>query len=156
MHVIYLLRFEWEFIFIINCDLYSVTCVGNRSLHYGKQSSYIYHDRVYYISIQLMYNTKGPSCKVVYMYQIIDVFFRLYNPFLPRPKTPFTYDVYLYKDIRTFNCPRGILGLGGASKNKLKDTSFIFLMTNITLLSIFRTHAQKEYYKVSETRGMYP
>ena len=28
-------------------------------------------------------------------------------------------------------------------------------MTNITILSIFRTHAQKEYRKVLETKGIY-
>ena len=51
----------------------------------------------------------------------------------------------------------GILGLGGgkASKNKLKDASFIFSMTNVTILSIFRTHAQKEYHKVLEMKGTY-
>ena len=38
---------------------------------------------------------------------------------------------------------KGILSLGGgASKNKLKDTSFIFSMTNVTILGVFRTHAQ--------------
>ena len=38
------------------------------------------------------------------------------------------------------------LGLGGkASKNKLKDNNFIFLMTNDTILGVYRTHAQKEY-----------
>ena len=43
----------------------------------------------------------------------------------------------------------GILGLGGkASKNKLKDIVFIFPMTNVTILGVFRTHAQKEYGKV--------
>ena len=44
-------------------------------------------------------------------------------------------------------CPKGILGLGGgeASKNNLKDTSFIYSMTNITILGVFRTHAPKEY-----------
>ena len=44
-------------------------------------------------------------------------------PPTPRPKTP-------------FYCPKGILGLGGggeASKNKLKDASFIFSMTNVTI-----------------------
>ena len=56
----------------------------------------------------------------------------------------------------TFICPKGIVGLGGkASKNKLKDTSFIFSMTNVTILSIFRTHAQKEYCKFLETKGIY-
>ena len=43
----------------------------------------------------------------------------------------------------------GILGLGGkASKNKLKYTSFIFPMKNITILGIFPTDTQKEYSKV--------
>ena len=28
---------------------------------------------------------------------------------------------------------------------KLKDTIFIFPMTNVTILGVFRTHAQKEY-----------
>ena len=55
-----------------------------------------------------------------------------------------------------YTTPLGILGLGGkASKNKLKDTSFIFSMTNITILSIFRTHAQKEHCKVLETKDIY-
>ena len=49
----------------------------------------------------------------------------------------------------TCGCPKGICGLGGkASKNKLKDTSFIFLMTNVTILGVYRSHAQKEYSKV--------
>ena len=62
----------------------------------------------------------------------------------------------LYIYIATFNCPKGILGLGGkASKNKLKDASFIFSMTNVTILSIFRTHAQKEYRKALEMKGTY-
>ena len=59
--------------------------------------------------------------------------------------------------IAKFNCPKGILGLGGggASKNKLKDASFIFSNTNVTILSIFRMHAQKEYRKVLEMKGTY-
>ena len=48
------------------------------------------------------------------------------------------------------------MGLGGkASKNKLKDACFIFSMTNVTILSIFRTHAQKEYRKVSKMNSTY-
>ena len=40
---------------------------------------------------------------------------------------------------------RGRGGGGGeASKTKLKDISFNFPMANVTYLSIFRTHAQKE------------
>ena len=62
----------------------------------------------------------------------------------------------LYTCIATFNCPNGILGLEGkASKNKLKDASFIFTMTNVTILSIFRTHAQKEYRNFLEMKGTY-
>ena len=37
----------------------------------------------------------------------------------------------LYICIATFNCPKGILGLGGkASKNKLKDASFYDLFND--------------------------
>ena len=41
---------------------------------------------------------------------------------------------------------------GKASKNKLKDTSYIFPMTNVTILCVLRTHAQKEYGKVREIK----
>ena len=48
------------------------------------------------------------------------------------------------------------MGLGGkASKNKLKDTSFIFPMTNVTILGVFRMHAQKEYGKVLKIKSTY-
>ena len=93
---------------------------------------------------------------MVYFCQVVDVFFRLYNPFLPLdPRRPLHM---LYICIATFNCPKGISGLGGggeASKNKLKDASFIFSMTNVTISSIFCTHAQKEYCKVFEMKGIY-
>ena len=39
---------------------------------------------------------------------------------------------------------------GGASKNKLKDISFAFPVTNVTILSIFRAFAQEGYCKVLE------
>ena len=42
---------------------------------------------------------------------------------------------------------------GGASKNKLRDTNFIFLMTNDTILGVFRMHAQKEYGNVLEMKS---
>ena len=89
---------------------------------------------------------------MAYFCQIFDVFFRLYNP--PPPLDPRRPLHMLYICIATFNCPKGILGLGGkASKNKLKDASFIFSMTNVTILSIFRTHAQKEYRIFLEMKG---
>ena len=47
------------------------------------------------------------------------------------------------------------MGGGGASKNKLKDASFVFSVTNVTILSIFRTYAQREYRKVLEMKGTY-
>ena len=95
---------------------------------------------------------------MVYFCQIFNVFFRLYNPFPPLDPRRHLYMLYIC--IATFNCPKGILGLGGggggkASKNKLRDASFIFSMTNLTILSIFRTHAQKEYRKVLEMKGTY-
>ena len=66
----------------------------------------------------------------------------------PRPKTPFTYVVYVYSDM---SLSMGHLGSRGeASENKLKGTSFTFPVTNVTILSIFRTHAQEGYCKVFE------
>ena len=103
-----------------------------------------------------MYNKNDHLTNVVYFCQMIYVFFRLYNPSPPHPLDPRRSLHMLYIYIMTFNCPKGILGLvGKASKNKLKDTSFSFPMTNITILSIFRTHAQKEYCKVLETKGIH-
>ena len=71
------------------------------------------------------------------------------TPFPPRPRTPFTYVVYVYSDM---SLSKGHLGSGGgkASKNKLKDTSFTLPVTNVTILSIFRMHAQERYCKVLE------
>ena len=66
---------------------------------------------------------------------------------------PFTYIVNVYSDMSLSKGHLGSRG-GGASKNKLKDTSFIFPMTNVTLLGVFRTHAQKEYGKVWEMKSI--
>ena len=38
-------------------------------------------------------------------------------------------------------------------KNKLKDTSFTFPMSNFTILGVFRTHAQKEYGQAWEMKS---
>ena len=65
---------------------------------------------------------------------------------------PFTYVVNAYRDMSLSNWYLG--SRGKASKNKLKDTcSFIFPMTNVTILGVFRTHAQKEYGKVWEMKS---
>ena len=50
----------------------------------------------------------------------------------------------------------GILGLGGeACKNKLKDTRFLFPVTNVTILGVFNMQAQMEYGKVLEMKSTY-
>ena len=104
--------------------------------------------------IQLVYNKNDHLAKWSIFCQIFDVIFCLYNPFPPLdPRHPLHV---LYICIATLNCPKGILGLGGkASKNKLKDANFIFSMTNVTILSIFRTHAQKEYRPILKTLGQF-
>ena len=74
------------------------------------------------------------------------------DAFPPRPKMPFTYVVNVYSDM---SLSKGHLGSRHqAFKNRLKDTSFIFLMTNVTLLGLFRTHAQEEYGKVWEMKSI--
>ena len=65
---------------------------------------------------------------------------------------PFTYVVNVHSDMSLSKGHLGSSG-GGASKNKLKDTSFIFPMTNVTILDVFRTHAQKESGKVLEMKS---
>ena len=57
--------------------------------------------------------------------------------------------VNVYSDMSLSKGHLGSRGGGGeAFKNKLKDTSFIFPMTNATISGVFHTHAQKEYGKV--------
>ena len=51
--------------------------------------------------------------------------------------------------INIYDICKGHFGSRGeTSKNKLEDTSFIFPMTNVTILGVFRTNAQTEYGKV--------
>ena len=61
--------------------------------------------------IQLMYNKNDHIAKLAIFCQIFDVFFSLYNSFPPLdPRRPLHMS---YICIATFNCPKGILGLGG-------------------------------------------
>ena len=108
----------------------------------------VYQDRVY-IFIQLMYNKNDHLTKKSIFVRCLMSSFASTTHFLPRPKTPFTYVVYVYSDM---SLSKGHLGSRGgkASKNKLKDTSFTFTVTNVTILSKFRTHAQEGYCKVLE------
>ena len=98
MHVITLLLIEWEFISIINCTCYSVAYMGTRPLNKGTNRPITLC--TVKLFIQLMYNKNDYLAKWSIFCPIFDVFFRLYNPFAtPRPKTPFTYVMYLYSDI---------------------------------------------------------
>ena len=68
-----------------------------------------------------------------------------------RPKTPFTYVVYVYDNI---SLSKGNIGSrGDVSKKKLKYTSFIIPMTDVLIFSIFRTHVQNVYHKVLEMKS---
>ena len=105
------------------------------------------------LSIQLMYNKNDHLAKWSILVRYLMSSFAFTTPF---PLDPRRHLHMLYICKATFNYLMGILGLGGkASKNKLKDARFIFSMTNVTILSIFRTHAQKEYRKVLEMKGTY-
>ena len=100
----------------------------------------VYHDRVY-MFIQLMNNKNDHLANQSIFVRCLMSSLASTTPFPPRPKTPFTYVVYVYSDM---SLSKGHLGSRGkASKNKLKDTSFTFPVTNVTILSIFRTHAQE-------------
>ena len=101
-----------------------------------------------------MYNKNDHLAKRSIFVRYLMSSFAYTTPF--PPLDPRRHLHMLYICIATFNCPKGILGLGGkASKNKLKDANFIFSMTNVTILSLFRMHAQKEYRKVLEMKGTY-
>ena len=104
------------------------------------------HYRVY-IFVQLIYNKNVHLAKQSIFVRCLMSSLASTTPPPPRPKTPFTYVVSVYSDM---SLSKGHLGLGGASKNKLKDTSFTFPVTNVTILSIFRTHALEGCCKVLE------
>ena len=64
------------------------------------------------IFIQLMYNKKRPSCKVVHFCQMIDVFAYI-TPSPPDPRRPL-HVLYIYiMTSNCHNCQKGILSLGG-------------------------------------------
>ena len=90
------------------------------------------------------------SCDICHWKDETGVFQFVLDASPPRPKMPFTYVVNVYSDMSLSKGHLGSRRGGGASKNKLKDTSFIFPMTNVTILVVFRTHAQKKYREVWE------
>ena len=106
--------------------------------------------------IQLMYNKTTILQSGLFIVRYLMSSFAYTTPSPPPPLDPRRPLHMLNICLATFNCPKGILGLGGeASKNKLKEARFIFSKANVTILSIFRTHAQKEYRKVSKRKGTY-
>ena len=58
----------------------------------------VYHDRVY-IFIQLMYNKNDHLAKQSIFVKCLMSYLASTTPFPPRPKTPFTYVVYVYSDM---------------------------------------------------------
>ena len=111
----------------------------------------VYHDRVF-IFIQLMYNKNDHLAKQsIFVRRLMSSLASTTPSPPPRPKTPITYVVYVYSDM---SLSKGHLGSrgggGGASKNKLKDTSFTFPVKSVIILSLFRTHAQEGYCKLLE------
>ena len=77
------------------------------------------------------------------------------DAFPPRPKMLF---LQRHVAIHICNICKGHFGSGGgeAYKNKLKDSSFIFPMINVTILGSFCRRAQKEYGKFWEINALTP
>ena len=86
--------------------------MGTRPLNKGKQSSYhaMYSKTIYTVDVKL----KRPSYKVVYARYVMSSC-TYTTPFPPPPLDPRRPLHMLYICIATFNCPKGILGLGGES-----------------------------------------
>ena len=71
----------------------------------------VYHDRVY-IFIQLMYNKKDHFAKQSIFVRCLMSSLAFTTSFPSRPKTPFTYVVYVYSDM---SLSKGHLGSRGES-----------------------------------------
>ena len=97
MHVITLLLIEWEFISIINCTCYSVTYVGTRPLNKGTNRPITLC--TIKLFIQLMYNKTTILQSGLFFVRYLMSSFAYTTLSPPRPKTPFTYVMYLYSDI---------------------------------------------------------
>ena len=125
--------------------------MGNR--HFKVNKRHITIESVY-LFIQLMYNKIHHLAKWSIFIRCLMYIMACTTPFPQDPRRPLHM---LYMFIATYHCPKGILGLGAgggkASKNKLKNTNFIFPMTKVTVLSVFRTNAQEEYRYVLEMKN---
>ena len=74
----------------------------------------VYQDRVY-IFIQLMYNKNNPLAKQSIFVRCLMSSLASTTPSPPRPKTPFTYVVYVNRDI---SLSKGHLGSRGGKHLK--------------------------------------
>ena len=88
------------------------------------------------------------NCEICHLKDETGEFSLFFDAFPPRPKLSLTYVVNVYSDMSLSKGHLGSRGGGEVSKKQLKDTNFIFPMTNVMILGVFRTHAQKEYGKV--------
>ena len=105
--------------------------IDRSTLHFQNLTVFLLRMRTKYILNCDVYHWKDET-------GVFQFVFRCFPPTDP--------NVNVYGDM---SLSKGHLGSRGkAYKNKLKDTSFIFPMTNVTILGVFRTHAQKEYGKV--------
>ena len=73
------------------------------------------HDRVY-ILIQLMYNKNDHLAKQSILVRCLMASLASTTPFPPRPKTPFTYVVHVYRDMSLSKGNLGSRGGGGHLK----------------------------------------
>ena len=81
----------------------------------------VYHDRVY-IFIQLLYNKNEHLAKQSIFVRCLMSSLASTNPFPPRPKTPFTYVVYVYSDM---SLPKGYLGFRGEKHLKTNKKTLV-------------------------------
>ena len=74
----------------------------------------VYHDRVY-IFIKLIYNKKDHFANQSIFVRCLMSSLASTTPFPPRPKTPFTYVVYVYSDM---SLSKGHLGSREGEESK--------------------------------------
>ena len=106
----------------------------------------VYYDGVYIFIIQLMYNENDNLAKQSIFVRCLMSALASTTPPPPLDPTPFPYVVYIYSNM---SLSKGHLGSRGGGRGG-GGPSFTFPVTNFTILSIFRMHAQEGYCKVLE------